>query len=348
MNKKNLFLLLIVIVCNAYAQEQEYFKTSEMKGFPSLLKQVFKYEAVRNEIHYFDIDEPTYNTIFYQNLVNENASNASFKRFYAILLKKLILKPNSFPGYEFVLNPKLEAGFYSKHRTAVSIREGSVTAEFQTAFVEIVFPARILLTKEKKRSSILASIGKGITFNNQGNLNRYSGLSINDIRDFTMPSSVLTGSFIALNKFDQSEFKFINDETYEFPYLIIDNNQLSNFISKYKQSNTHVNIKDVKSYKSAILLKNIQGSATFSKTMKCEVSEIYFFENCIAGVIAFPSNQKNKLLDELNSINTVVNRGKFKLKTNGDFPSIIDQYRNTYYKIEQDAKQITMYFVIVQ
>ena len=347
--KKNIFLSIIFLfISKSYFQENDYFKSSEMKGFPLLLKQVAKYENVKYKFDYFNLEEATYNSIFYQNLINENTNNASFKRLYAVLLKKFILKPKPFKDYQFILNPKIESGLYSKHRVAINIREESITADIQTSCIEIEFPEQILKTKDNKTSSILANIEKGITYNNEGQLNRCSGITINGIQNFTMKPSLITNSFIELTNFDKAEFKFINDEAYEFPFLIIDNNKLSNFINQYKLNNKFQNLKNLKEYKSAILLKNVQGLTTIDKNIKCEITEIYFFENIITGVIQFPSNQKTKLLADLNSIKTVINRSDFKLKTNGDFPSIYDSYKNTYYRLEQDSKFIKMYFIIVK
>ncbi|WNM18582.1 hypothetical protein [Flavobacterium capsici] len=345
--KNAIILFVLFIISNLYSQE-EYFKSSEMKGFPSLLKQVEKYDRIRDKFAYFELDEEIYNAIFYQNLVVENGTNSSFKRFYTIMMRKLIIKPIQYPNYQFILNPKLEKGFYSKQYFSVNIRNESITANFETKFIEIIFPESVLISKDSTNAKILIQTEKGITFNNNGSLNRVAGLSINNIRGFNMYHAIIPGSFIELTKFDNAELKFINDETYDFPYLVFENNQLANFINSYKKYNKQVNVKAPDKYKSAILLKNVDGEIYFDKQMKCKVSEIYFFENIISGVLNFSSNQKKNLIKELNKTNNVSNRGDFKLKSNGDFPTIYNMYKNTYYKFEQDGDQTKMYFIIVK
>ena len=347
--RKIYFLLFLFIVSNSFSQENdEYLKLSEMKGFPASLKILVSYDKIKSNFEFFDIDEKSYNSIFYTNYIVETGQRANFRRLNIISTKKLILEPKLFENYKLVLNPKLEEGHYSKHYLGINIREESITAEFQTKYIEFIFPSNILQTKNDTETRLLIKLKNGIKYNNVGYWNEYSGFEIEGIEDFTISPSHIPNSFIELNKFDNAKLKFISNEAQKFPYLIFENNKLSSFVDSYTRNNNYINntnLKEAGDYKSAILLQQIVGQVNFQKPIKCEISEIYFFENIIAGIITFPMNEKKKLIEGMKGIK----KGKdFKLNVNGDFPTIYEIHKNTYFKLEQDFNSIKMYFITVK
>ena len=343
-----IMIALVFAALKTNAQPKEYyFKSSEMKGFPSSLKQLANYGSVHQKLGYFQLDEKTYNRLFYRSFITENSPNAGFRRMDIILTKPTSVKPVLFPGHELVLNPKLSAGQYSKHPLRINIREESISAVFETDFIEWKFPRNVLRTKKDSASSVLVGIDN-IEFHNDGSQNKYHGILIKGVKGFSMEPAFIPDSFVEITDYKNAEIKFLAEEAFVYPNLVFENTKLTNLIHAYKQNNKSANIKLPNQYKSSILLKNVAGKANFSKSIACEISEIYFFENVIAGVIDFPAGSKKQLLQQLNLGNTAVNRGDVKLKPNGNFPTIQDFHKNTYYKVEQDGKSVKMYFIIVK
>jgi len=341
-----LIIFLFFTFLNVYSQESEYIKTSEMRGRPSSLKQLANYETLKQYFTHFNIDENTYKYLFYKGLFKEINKNSGFIKLNLIAPKKIVIKPKSFPNYKFILNPKLEKGYLSKHRLSINIREDAITSSFETNHIEIVFPKNILQTKDNIESTIFMDIKTGIEHNNNGFLNTNVGLDIKGIKDFHIVSSFIPNSFIDLIKTNKAELKFINNGKSDITFF--EDNRLYDFVNSYQKLNGNYRMKKIDKYKSAILLKNISGQINLEKIINYKNSEIYFFKNFIAGVLKFPSKKKKNLLVGINNIHNVINMSDLSLKDNGDFPTFYKIYKNTYFKTEQDFEYIRMYFIIIK
>jgi hypothetical protein len=345
--KKAIVLLLLGFAPLLRAQSTQYFKDSDMKGFPQQLRQLIDYKNISKSFDYFKMDEPAFNAVFYRSYVSEGSESAKFKRLDITMSKKFEIEPALFPNYKLVLNPKLEPEYVSKQPLLVSIRETSISAVLTTASIGWVFPANILQTKDKQPAQAIINT-TAVEYHNDGSLNKYHGLLIKEAKGFSLAPSLIPDSGIELTDCSKAEAKFLDTEAFEFPNLVFENNQLSNFISNYKKANKSANILSPGEYKASLLLKNITGTMTFAKPLDCNIAELYFFANAVAGVIDFPLTGKKAIITELNSINKVSNRGNYKLKVDGQFPTIIDTFNQTYFKIEQDSKSVRMYFIIVK
>lgn len=345
--KTNLHILLITLLCfvsSVFSQESEYFKTSEIKGIPSSLKMLLPYDQATKYFDFFEVDEETYNSIFYKNLIKENEPKSSFVSMNLILTKSLAFKTKLFPKYEIVINPKVEKGLYSKQRLIINTRQDAITSNLSTRHFEIIFPKETLQTKENTNTTLSIEVESGIEYNNDGDLNTNTGLNVSELIGYSIKSSSIPNTIIEVLDFDEAQFRFINNSK---PYMpIFEDNRIYDFVDTYQQINAKNRMKKADQYKSAILFKGVSGLARFQQSVKFQNAEIYFFENIIAGVLEFPTKKKNKLLQEINNINQVINASDLKLKRNGDFPTFYDAYNSTYYKTEQDFKVIRMYFII--
>ncbi|WP_296313356.1 hypothetical protein, partial [Winogradskyella sp. UBA3174] len=77
----------------------------------------------------------------------------------------------------------------------------------------------------------------------------------------------------------------------------------------------------------------------------CNIDELYFFENIIAGVITIDNAQKANILKNINALKD----RNYKLDVNGKFPKIPSFYiKETYFQIKQDFKNLKMYFFIIK
>jgi len=346
--KKSYFLIIYLFFTflNVYSQEDEYIKVSEMKGIPSSLKQLANYETLKEYFTYFNIDEKSYKYLFYKNFIKEKNNNSGFIKLNLIAPKKIVIKPKSFPNYKFILNPKLEKGYLSKHRLSINIREDAITSSFTTNHIEIVFPKSILQSKDSIESTIFLDIKTGIEHNNNGFLNTNVGIDIKGIKDFNIVSSFIPNSFIDLIKTKKAELKFINKGKSDITFF--EDNRLYDFVNSYQKRNGKYRMKKINEYKSAILLKNVSGLINLEKTIDYKNAEIYFFKNFIAGVLKFQTKKKKKLLIGVNNTFNVINMSDLSLKENGDFPTFYNNYKNTYFKTEQDFENIRMYFIIIK
>src|SRR5690606_22862937 len=76
-----IMIALVFAALKTNAQPKEYyFKSSEMKGFPSSLKQLANYGSVHQKLGYFQLDEKTYNRLFYRSFITESSPNAGFRK----------------------------------------------------------------------------------------------------------------------------------------------------------------------------------------------------------------------------------------------------------------------------
>ena len=335
-----LFIVLVSLTSKAQTQSKYYFKDSEMSGFPSAMKLIADYTSVSNEFTYFTIDEAAYNAIFYKSAINESGNGAKFSHFDLVFPRKMEIEPRLFPNYRLVLNPKLEKGYFSKHTLLLNIRHESVSADFETDAVEWNFPKNILLTKSNTQAKALVNV-EHVEFQNDGDLNKYHGIILKGIKGFSLEPAVIPNSFIELTDCKNGEFRFFAEEAYEYPNLVFENTKLCRFLYKYG----HINPGECKS---SIELKQVLGKINLGKSVGCEVSEIYFFENNIAGVLTFPVKERENLLEACNYMKkNTVNWSGIKLKE-GKIPSFSEIYQNTTVLIEEDFKTIKMYFLITK
>lgn len=347
MKTRNVLLFALFWTVLNHAQPGQYYKDSEMKGFPSSLKLKAGYETVSNYFDYFKIDEPVYNAIFYRSFNIENAQHSSYKRMDVVMTKPLEITLDYYPNYKIILNPKIEKGYYSSQTLMINVREESVEANFQTDCIEWVFPENILQTKDKLSARLRANIG-GIDYFSNGALNKFHGIIIKKPKAFSLEPAIVPETFLELVTYNKAEVKFINEQAAVYPNLIFENNALSAFFGKYKQNSKREDVKTPNAYKSAILLKHVGGKINFKQPVDCDILEIYFFENVVAAVLEIPISQKEAVLEGINRLKKVVNRSDFKLKPDGEFPTIIDTYGQSYYKAEEDFQSIKIYFIIVK
>lgn len=332
-----LFIVLISISSKAQTPTKYYFKNSEMAGFPSAIKTIANYESVNDQFTYFALDETLYNATFYKSNIFENGNRSSFRHLDLVFSRKIEIEPKMFPSYKLVLNPKLESGYYSKHTLLLNIREQSVSADFETDAVEWDFPEKVLLTKSNKPAKALVNVHH-VEFHNDGEQNRYHGIILKGINGFSLEPSVIPNSFIELTDCKNGEFRFLSEEAYDYPNLVFENTRLCWFMQKYG----HINPGE---YKSSIEFRQVLGKITTGKDINCEVSEIYFFENSISGVLTFPIKERENLLAACNYMKrNTANHSGYKLK-DGKLPTISDIYQNTIFIIEEDFKTIKMYFL---
>ncbi len=340
MRKITFFILLISITSKAQAQPRYYFKDSEMGSFPLALKQMADYANTSSQFTYFTIDEASYNAIFYKSGINENGNRSKFRRFDLVLPRKIEIEPIMFPNYRLVLNPKLEKGYFSKQPLRLNIREESVSADLETDAVELVFPENVLLTKGHAPAKALVYV-EHVEFHNDGELNQYHGIILKGIKGYSLEPSIIPNSFIELTDCKNGEFRFLAEEAYDYPNLVFENTRLCKFLQKYG----HINPGE---YKSSIELKQVQGKINIEKSIGCEISEIYFFGNQIAGILTFPVKERQNLLEACNYIkNNTANWSGLKLK-DGKLPAFADIYQQTTFLLEEDFKTIKMYFLITK
>ncbi len=336
--------LFILAVGGCMAQPtQFYFKDSEMKGFPSTITHLANYQNIKDKFGYFNIDEAGYNSVFFSSNVVETGNRASYRGMTIVLPKKLTVEPTLFPNYKLTLNPKLEQGYNSKHRLGINTRVTSVYADFDTDAVEIEFPPNILLTKKNGAAKALINLDY-VEFHSDGDQNEFHGIIFKGTKKFNLEPSVVPESIITSLAFENAEFKLMTEEAFQFPGLVFENTRLCHFLSKYEGE-----IKMPNQYKSSILLKDVEGKIALAKELDCEIPELYFFDNCIAGIAVFPLKQKEEILRQFNEIKkNVSNRSPLKLKPNGDLPSFTDRYKNTVFRVVEELKSVKMYFLIVK
>jgi hypothetical protein len=314
-----------------------------MKGFPSSLKLFAGYQSVSDKFEYFKLDESSYNAIFYNKLINESGNRAKFIGLNVVLPKKLVIEPMLFPNYKLVLNPKLEKGYNSIHPVRVNIREESISADFETDYVEWAFPVNTLISKKGQPVSALVNVER-LEFHNDGNQNEFHRILLKGIKGFELEASVIPDSFIELTDCKNAEFKLLTEEAYQYPNLVFESMPLCRFMGKYTQV-----LKKAGDYKSSILLKQVLGKIKLQKDIECEISELYFFENNIAGVLTFPLKEKETILASFDYIKRNSNRqSPFKLKSDGSLPGFSDIYQNTYLRFVEEFNSIKMYFFIVK
>jgi hypothetical protein len=336
----SLFIVLASLTSKAQNQPRYYFKDSEMGGFPSALKLINDYTNISSQFTYFNLDEALYNAIFYKSAINEGGNGAKFRRFDLVFPRKMEIEPLMFPNYKLVLNPKLEKGYFSKHRFLINIRYESVSADFETDAVEWDFPENILITKTNTPAKVLVNV-EHVEFHNDGELNQYHGIILKGIKGFSLEPSVIANSFIELTDCKTGEFRFLAEEAYDYPNLVFENMRLCWFLQKYG----HINPGE---YKSSLELKQVQGKINIGKSIGCEVSEIYFFGNSIAGVLTFPVKERENLLEACNYMKkNTVNWSGLKLNE-GKLPTFSDVYQNTTILVKEDFKTIKMYFLIIK
>jgi hypothetical protein len=342
--KRITVFLLLVISMETYSQPTPfYFKDSEMKGIPAAMTQFASYASVKDQFTYFTLDETSYKAIFHRTMVAEGNENAKFRGTDIILPKKLAIGPTLFPGHKLTLNPKLEAGYFSKHALRINIRGNSVTADFDTDAVEWEFPANVLSAKNGAPAKALVNVS-GVQFQNDGSQNRFHGLTLRETGEFHLEPAVIPGSFIELTDCSDGEFQLMSEEAFQYPNLVFENTRLCWFLAKYGHD-----IKSPGDYKSSVLIKDVKGKITLQQDIACNVSEIYFFEHNIAGILTFPLTEREHILGAHNYMNrNTANRSAAKLKPDGGLRPFFDIYQNTQVYVEEGLKSIKMYFLIVK
>ncbi len=339
--KVPVLLAILFIGQISFSQENNYFDKKGISYLPSL-KNMLSYEKAKENFTFFDIDEQLYNSIFYKGYINERGSNSHYSKFDLILLKEYTITSIKFPDYKFILNPGLKKSQYSKHLFTIYTRDSSVTTNFHTKNILIEFPNNILMTNDSLNCNLSINTDWGIEHNNIPYTNTQEGINIKEISDFKIPISFIPNSIFTSIDFNQGQLDYRIRGAYDNFYYIIEENNLSNFIYNY---NEIAEIKKPRNYNNAFQFKHLKGKVKFIETFNCNISELYFFENIIAGVLEFSENQKEQILDNLNEIE---NRS-YKIDENRKFPKTSSFIINeTFFKIEQGFNEIKMYFFIIK
>lgn len=71
MKNNILFVFILLLVSNLiFAQNDSgYYDMKTMKGFPSLVKQLGKYDVVNDDLRFISLSEAQFNGLFYKNYV---------------------------------------------------------------------------------------------------------------------------------------------------------------------------------------------------------------------------------------------------------------------------------------
>ncbi|WP_296313354.1 hypothetical protein, partial [Winogradskyella sp. UBA3174] len=232
---KNLLIIVAFLAGQVlFSQDNNYIDKKQFK-FSPLLKQLLTYEKAKANFTFFNVNEYLYNSIFYKGYIIEKGSNSKYIKLDLLLLKEYAITSKLYPDYKFILNPNLDKSQFSKHQFTIHTRDSSVTTNFHTKSIAVVFPETTLKTLDNLETSLLIKTDWGIAHNNIPYTNTQEGLNIKKINSFEIPNVFIPNSIFSFINFDEGQLDYRIKEAYDKIYLTIEDNELSNFIYNYKK-----------------------------------------------------------------------------------------------------------------
>ncbi len=302
MKSKVLILILTLSSFLVKSQDTNYSEKSKF-GYASTLKSLVPFETAKGEFTFFDIEEELYNSIFYKGFIAEKGGRSNYYKLTLLLLKETEITTRQFFDYKIVLNPLLLKTEFSQHLLTIHEAEDATTAYLKTNLLDIVFPENILKkVNDDKNVNLLINTDFGIEHNNKRRSTSFeASIYIEKITGFKMEPCRLIDAPISMTNFKNARLKLRVKHGYDF---IFEDNNITNFVNSYYNSvkfNKLWNLKNPQQYVNALQFKNVEGTIKLGGEEKnCKISEIYFFEDIVTGVLDYDSEKEiKKLLQDL-------------------------------------------------
>ena len=336
MKNNILFAFILLFVSNLFFAQNDsgYYDMKTMKGFPSLVKQLGKYNVVNDDLRFISLSEVQFNSLFYKNYVTDSnpEKTAFYHRMNLIFTRPCELNFSRFEGFSFVLNPLIKEQQYSQHLFTVTKALDSYKATLATNEVEIKFPNGLLSpVKERDSTSILVYTKGGLVMNIAN-----GATEIKDIDGFEMAPFIFNAFPLSVKPTDDSKLVFSSKKDNS---LIFENNEITRLVDFYGQKNG----KKSNYYLSGLQFSDLQGTLEINKNKyKIKVDELDFTENLTVGVLKIITSEKAQLA---NDIACFVNE-KPNPHIKSDFKVVKGGKTNFYYTFKQDYKSVYMYFIL--